>query len=81
MAERFEPIAMTLREVADRLNIGKTSVGRLIASGPDGEPPQLRAFRSHEGGTWRVLRSDFDAYIEERLAAARAEYEQARRAS
>ena len=75
MAERYEPIAMTVREVAEGLSMGKTSVGRLIASG------QLRAFRTHDGGTWRVLKSDYDAYIEARLAAARAEYEQARRAS
>jgi DNA-binding transcriptional regulator LsrR (DeoR family) len=37
MAEPYEPIAMTLREVSERLSIGKTSVGRLITSG------QLRA--------------------------------------
>lgn len=80
-AERYEPIAMKLSEVAERLDMGKTTVGRLIAPGPNGEPPKLRAFRSGDGGTWRVLRSDFDAYIEERLAAARAEYEQARQAS
>ena len=77
MAERYESIAMTLREVAERLGIGKTSVHRLVTSG------ELRGFRvgSEDGGTWRVLRRDFDAYIDSRLAAARAAHDQARRAS
>ena len=77
MTERYEPIAMTLREVAERLGIGKTSVHRLVTHG------ELRAFRvgSAEGGTWRVLRRDFDAYIDARLEAAHAAHEQARRAS
>ena len=77
MAERHEPIAMTLREVAERLQIGKTSVHRLVTSG------ELPGFRvgSAESGTWRVLRRDFDAYIEERRVAAQEAYERARRAS
>lgn len=77
MAEHFEPIAMTLREVAERLQIGKSSVHRLVTSG------ELRGFRigSEDGGTWRVLRRDFDEYIESRRAAAEAAYDRARRAS
>lgn len=74
---RYEPITMTLREVAERLDIGKTSAHRLVTSG------ELPAFRvgSAESGTWRVLRRDFDAYIDGRLAAAQAQHEQARKAS
>lgn len=74
MTERYEPIAMTLREVAERLDIGKTSAHRLVTSG------ELRGFRigSEDGGTWRVLRSDFEAYIESRRAAAEAAYARAR---
>lgn len=63
---------MTLREVAERLQIGKTSVHRLVTSG------ELRAFRVTADGTWRVLRTDFDAFIDERRAAAEAAYERAR---
>ena len=71
---RYESIAMTLREVAERLDIGKTSAHRLVTSG------ELRGFRigSEDGGTWRVLRSDFEAYIESRRAAAEAAYDRAR---
>ena len=77
MAERYEPIAMTLREIAARLQIGKSSVHRLVTSG------DLPGFRvgSADGGSWRVLRRDFDAYIEGRRSAAEAAYERARRAS
>ena len=75
MAERLEPVAMTLREVADRLQIGKTSAYRLVASG------ELPAFRVTDDGVWRVLVRDFDAYIESRRAVAQAAYEAARRAS
>lgn len=77
VAERYEPITMTLREVAGRLGIGRTSAHRLVISG------ELPAFRvgTEDGGTWRVLRCDFDAYIEARLAAAQASHERARRAS
>ena len=74
MAERYEPIAMTLREVAERLNIGKTSAHRLVTSG------EIRGFRigSEHAGSWRVLRSDFDAYVDSRRAAAEAAYQRAR---
>ena len=33
MTERYEPIAMTLREVAESLGIGKTSLHRLVTHG------------------------------------------------
>ncbi|MCA1570867.1 MAG: helix-turn-helix domain-containing protein [Chloroflexi bacterium] len=77
MTDRYEPITMSLREVAERLSIGKTSAYRLVASG------DLPGFRvgSADTGTWRVLRRDFEAYIDARLEAARTAHEQARRAS
>jgi excisionase family DNA binding protein len=71
---RYESIAMTLREVAERLEIGKSSAYRLVASG------ELRGFRVGPGpdAAWRVLRRDFDEYIEQRLVAAQERHERAR---
>ena len=73
MSERFEPLAMTIREVAERLQIGKSSAHRLVTSG------ELHGFRV--GSTWRVLRRDFDSYIEDQRAAAEAAYDRARRSA
>lgn len=73
MTARFEPVAMTIREIAERLQIGKSSAHRLVTSG------ELQGFRV--GTTWRVLRQDFDRYIEQQRAAAEAAYERARRSA
>jgi len=75
MAERVEPVAMTLREVAERLQIGKTSVHRLVTTG------ELAAFRVTDDGVWRVLVRDFEAFVDSRRAAAEQAYQRAKRAS
>ena len=61
---------MRLSEVARRLTISRAAAYRLVRSG------QLRGIRV--GQTWRVLRADFDAYLEERRADAERRYRQAR---
>jgi excisionase family DNA binding protein len=64
-----EPIqgsAMRLSEVARRLAISRAAAYRLVRSG------QLRGIRV--GETWRVLRTDFDAYVEARRADAERRY-------
>jgi excisionase family DNA binding protein len=73
MSQPFEPIAMTMREVSERLQIGRTSAHRLVSSGA------LPGFRV--GSSWRVLRRDFEAYIEQQRAEAEAAYQRARCAS
>lgn len=61
---------MRLSEVARRLTISRAAVYRLVRSG------QLSGIRV--GQTWRVLRADFDAYLDERRAEAELRYRQAR---
>jgi len=56
--------------VARRLTISRAAAYRLVRSG------QLRGIRV--GQTWRVLRADFDAYLDERRAEAERRYRQAR---
>jgi len=70
MAERFESIALSIRELADRLDIGKSSAHRLVLTGT------IPGFRV--GNSWRVMRSDFNAYIEAQRAAAEEFYVRAR---
>jgi excisionase family DNA binding protein len=61
---------MRLSEVARRLTISRAAAYRLVRSG------QLRGIRV--GQTWRVLRADFDAYLDELRAEAERRYRQAR---
>lgn len=72
MSERQPTVAISIRELARRLGISKSSAHRHVTSGV------IPGFRV--GTTWRVLEREYDAYIERQMAAARAEYE-ARRAS
>jgi excisionase family DNA binding protein len=62
----IETPAMRLSEVARRLAISRAGAYRLVRSG---ELPGI-----HVGQTWRVLRSDFDAYVAEQRAAAERRY-------
>jgi excisionase family DNA binding protein len=62
---------MRLSEVARRLTISRAAAYRLVRSG------QLSGIRV--GQTWRVLRPDFDAYLDERRAEAERRYRQARK--
>ncbi len=61
---------MRLSEVARRLTISRAAAYRLVRSG------QLRGIRV--GQTWRVLRADFDAYLDELRSEAERRYRQAR---
>lgn len=72
MTEPLDTVAMSIRELARRLNVSKSSAHRLVATG---EIPGFRV-----GNTWRVLEREYIAYIERQMAAAQAAYE-ARRAS
>jgi excisionase family DNA binding protein len=69
----YQPIAISVREVAQRLGIGKSTAHRLIQTG---EIPGFLV-----GNTWRVLLRDFDAYIERQRAEAERRYQMARKAS
>jgi excisionase family DNA binding protein len=53
-------------EVARSLAISRAGAYRLVRSG---ELPGIQV-----GQTWRVLRSDFDAYVAEQRAAAERRY-------
>lgn len=57
---------MRLSEVSRRLAISRAGAYRLVRSG---ELPGIQV-----GQTWRVLRSDFDAYVLEQRAAAERRY-------
>ena len=57
---------MRLSEVARRLAISRAAAYRLVHSG------QLYGIQI--GKTWRVLRADFDAYLDERRAEAERRY-------
>lgn len=70
-AREFEEPAMPLSEVARLLAIGKSTAHRLVVGG------ELRGIRI--GNTWRVLRRDFDAYVEQRRAEAEHWYQELRR--
>jgi len=73
LVDRLLPLnapAIRLSEVARRLAISRASAYRLVRSG------QLPGVRI--GQTWRVLRADFDAFLDERRAAAERSYRQAR---
>jgi len=61
---------MRLSEVARRLAISRAAAYRLVRSG------QLSGVRI--GTTWRVLRTDFDAYLERIRADAELRYRRAR---
>jgi excisionase family DNA binding protein len=73
MNEPYTSPALRLAEVARRLSISRSSAHRLVSSG------QLRGIRV--GQTWRVLRADFEAYIEQRRADAERCYRDARELS
>lgn len=62
--------AIRLSEVARRLAISRASAYRLVKSG------QLSGVRV--GTTWRVLQSDFDAYLERLRAEAERRYRRIR---
>lgn len=62
--------ALRLTEVARRLAISRAAAYRLVRSG------RLRGIRV--GETWRVLRADFDAYVEARRAEAERRYRAAK---
>jgi excisionase family DNA binding protein len=62
--------AMRLTEVADRLAISRAAAYRLVRSG------RLQGLQV--GETWRVLRADFEAYVEARRAEAERRYRAAR---
>ena len=69
----FTPLdapALRLTEVARRLAISRAAAYRLVRSG------RLRGIQV--GETWRVLRADFDAYVEARRAEAERRYRAAR---
>ncbi len=68
----FEEPALRIADVARRLSISRSSAHRLVASGA------LRAFQV--GTTWRVLASDFEAYVEQQRSVAEARYRRARAA-
>jgi excisionase family DNA binding protein len=61
---------MRLGEVAHRLAISRAAAYRLVRTG------RLPAIRV--GESWRVLRVDFDAYVEARRAEAEQRYRAAR---
>jgi excisionase family DNA binding protein len=61
---------MRLTDVAQRLAISRAAAYRLVRSG------RLPAIRV--GETWRVLRADFDAYLDARRAEAEQRYRAAR---
>jgi excisionase family DNA binding protein len=72
-AGRMDPVeapAMRLSEVARRLAISRAAAYRLVRSGA------LRGI--HVGETWRVLRVDFEAYLDDQRADAERRYRQAR---
>ena len=73
MNEPYTSPALRLAEVARRLSISRSSAHRLVSSG------QLRGIRVWQ--TWRVLRADFEAYIEQRRADAERRYRDARELS
>lgn len=62
--------AIRLSEVARRLAISRASAYRLVQSG------QLPGVRI--GATWRVLRVDFDAYLDRMRTDAERRYRRAR---
>jgi excisionase family DNA binding protein len=66
----LERPALRLSEIAGRLAISRAAAYRLVRSG------QLQAIRV--GQTWRVLRADFDAYLDGRRAEAEGRYRAAR---
>jgi excisionase family DNA binding protein len=71
--ERLLPIdapAIRLSEVARRLAISRASAYRLVRSG------QLCGVRV--GTTWRVLQTDFDAYLDRMRTDAERRYRRAR---
>ena len=72
MPSEVKPIALHLSEVAALLGISKSSVNRMIHSG---ELPSVRV-----GRTWRVLRRDFEAYVERLHDEAEARYARSRHA-
>lgn len=55
-------VALSLRQVAEELNVNERTVYRLARSG------KLPAFRV--AGSWRVLRSDLDQWIAAQKRAA-----------
>ncbi len=57
--------ALTVRQVAKRLNVNERTVYRMAQAG------EIPAFKV--AGTWRVLGVDFDAWIERQKAIATAE--------
>ena len=61
----MESAAMTVREVADYLNVDEKTVYRLA------KRAELPGFKV--AGTWRFKREDIDAWIEKRKAATRGE--------
>lgn len=61
---------MRLSEVARRLAISRAAAYRLVRSG------QLSGIRI--GSSWRVLRVDFDAYVDRVRAEAERRYRRAR---
>lgn len=61
---------MRLTEVARRLAISRAAAYRLVTSG------QLAGIRV--GTTWRVLRADFEAYVDRIRTEAERRYRRAR---
>ena len=66
----LESPAMPLAEVARRLAISRAAAYRLVTSG---QLPGLRI-----GTSWRVLRDDFDAYLDRMRAEAERRYRHVR---
>lgn len=66
----LETPAMRLSEVAARLAVSRASAYRLVRSG---QLPGIQV-----GQTWRVLRADFDAYLDRMRAEAERRYRQVR---
>lgn len=57
--------ALTVRQVAERLNVNERTVYRMAQAG------EIPAFKV--AGTWRVLGADLDAWIEKQKAIATGE--------
>ena len=69
MGALYETPALRLSDVARRLSISRSTAPRLVSSG---SLPGIRV-----GQTWRVLRADFDAYLNERRAEAERRFRDA----
>lgn len=66
----MEPRFLSLADVTEILQVPMSTVRQLVRSG------ELRAIQVGGKGTWRVERSEFEAYIERCYAQTEARLEQ-----